>query len=345
MPVHNEAEHLPATIDALVAATKRSPFQAELVLVDDGSSDGSAAVAEQALGGRMPLRVVMQPNSGRFEARRAGLGNASGELVLLLDARVRLDVDALAFIDPFVRAGDRVWASHVHVEDRGNPLGVFWRLIAELAWSEYFDHPRTTSFGSDDFDRFPKGTTAFLAPRQLLLEAVAAFRSHYDDPRRANDDTPLLRWVAERERIHVSPMYSSTYAPRLSLRSFVRHSFHRGVVFVDGHGRPESRFFPAFVAFYPLSALLALAAVRRPPLALYVAGVVSATAAGLGLARRRRAFEIASLALVAPVYGIAHGTGMWRGLILSRHAVGGWASRVQPGDERRRVPPRVDARR
>jgi glycosyltransferase involved in cell wall biosynthesis len=335
MPVYNEAPHLGTTVEALVEAVGRSGFAADLILVDDGSTDGSAEVVEQAVAGRLPFRLLSQENRGRFEARRAGLDAAIGEFVLLLDGRVRLEPDALAFVTPRVAAGERVWTSHVHVEDAGNPFGVFWRLIAELAWADYFDDPRTTQFGTDDFDRFPKGTTCFLAPRALLVEATAAFHSRYADSRHANDDTPLIRWIAEREPIHVSPGFSSFYRPRTTLRASMRHAFHRGVVFVDGHGRPESRFFPAVVAFFPLTTLLALAALRRPRVVPYTAAAVSAGAAGLGVVRRRRRFEVASLALVAPLYAFAHGAGMWRGLaMLSRRS-------PAPGDARRSQPPRA----
>jgi glycosyltransferase involved in cell wall biosynthesis len=314
MPVHDEAAHLPATIEALVAAVGRSGFDADLVLVDDGSTDGSANVARAALADRLPLRVVSQPNRGRFEARRAGLESATGELALLLDGRVRVRPESLAFVGAEAADGRRIWTSHVEVDAAGNPYGTFWKLLAELAWAEYFERPRTTSFGAEDFDRFPKGTTCFLAPRELLIEAVRAFRSRYADPRHANDDTPLIRWLAERERIHVSPAFAVDYRPRTTLRSFVRHSVHRGVVFVDGHGRRESRFFPAVVAFYPVSALVALGSLRRPALVPAAAAVTSLGALGFGVARRRDRFELASLALLAPVYAAAHGAGMWRGL-------------------------------
>ncbi len=316
MPVHNEARHLPATIEALLTALEGSGFDAELVLVDDGSTDGSADIARVATAGRIPLRVVRQPNRGRFEARRAGLEAAQGEWALLLDGRVRLSPGALRFVARHVADGERVWTAHVDVAAEGNPYGVFWKLLAELAWRDYFDDPRTTSFDASSFDRFPKGTTCLLAPRKLLLEAAASFRSRYLDLRHANDDTPLLRWIAAREPIHISPRFSCLYLPRARLSSFVRHSFHRGIVFLDGHGRRESRFFPIVLAFYPASALLTFGALRRPllaPLAL----VGTATAAGLlGLRRRRAPYEVASLTLLAPIYALAHGAGMWRGLAL-----------------------------
>jgi glycosyltransferase involved in cell wall biosynthesis len=346
MPVHNEAPHLEATIDALVAAVARSDFATDLVLVDDGSTDGSGDVVERALARRLPFRLVPQENRGRFAARRAGVEAASGEFALLLDGRVRLHPDALAFVNSRVAAGEHVWTSHVHVEDGGNPFGVFWRLIAELAWAEYFEHPRTTSFGTDDFDRFPKGTTCFLAPRSLLIDAMDSFQSRYADFRRVNDDTPLIRWIAERLPIHVSPAFSSFYRPRTSFWASMRHAFHRGVVFVDGHGREESRFFPAVVAFFPVSALLALAALRRPIVVPFTTAAISVAAAGLGIVRRRRPLEIASLGLVAPLYAVAHGGGMWRGLLLfSPRASGLGESSARQSGSPPRAPVADDARR
>jgi len=314
MPVFNEAQHLPETIAALLAALDNSDFDAEIVLVDDGSTDGSGAVAlAAARGDRVDLRVLTQPNRGRFEARRVGLEAAEGEWVLLLDGRVVIDRGSLAYVrERFERA--RIWTAHVDVHGNGDLLAAFWALIAELAWSDYFDDPRDSSFGARDFDRFPKGTTCLFAPKQLVLDAIRSFQSRYADLRSANDDTPVLRWIAEREPIHVSPGFRCVYRPRTTLKSFVRHSVRRGVVFVDGHGRRESRFFPAVVAFYPATAALALATFRRPVVAPAALLAASAAASAYGLLRRRSAKEVASLAAVTPIYGLAHGLGMWRGL-------------------------------
>ena len=121
--------------------------------------------------GQVPLRSCATQRRGRFEARRAGLAAAPGTTSLLLDARVQLDPERSAFVHGRLADGEPVWNGHVHVES-GSALGDVLGLLAELAWRDYFDNPRTTSFGDEEFDRFPKGTTCFLAPREVLLSGV-----------------------------------------------------------------------------------------------------------------------------------------------------------------------------
>jgi glycosyltransferase involved in cell wall biosynthesis len=315
IPVFNEATHLPQTMNALLAALDGSGFDAELVLVDDGSTDGSAEVARAGVEGRIPTRVLTQSRRGRFAARRAGLDTASGEWTLLLDGRVQIKRGSLAYIHDRLDSSSGVWTAHVEIEDDGNLYAIFWKLLAELAWSDYFDDPRETSFGAEEFDHFPKGTTCFFAPRQLLVEAVTAFRSRYSDLRHANDDTPLIRWIAQRRPINVSPSFSCAYRPRTTMHAFLRHAFHRGIVFVDGHGRSDSRFFPIVIAFYPASLLLAAAAIRKPSIVPLSLLATSAAAGAFGALRRRNGSELAALSALTPAYAVAHGLGMWRGLL------------------------------
>jgi glycosyltransferase involved in cell wall biosynthesis len=309
MPVFNEAAHLARTTAAVTTAINESGFDAELIVVDDGSTDGSADVARSSVDGPLTVRIVSQPNRGRFEARRAGLAHARGEYVLFLDSRVRLAPGALRFVRERLQSAP-VWNGHVYV-DADNAWGEFWRLLAELAWRDYFDDPRTTSFGLAEFDRYPKGTTCFLAPRALLESAFAGFRSHYGDVRLANDDTPILRAVAAAERIHISPEFGCTYSPRTTFGAFLRHAIHRGTVFLDGHSTPESRFFPAVVAFFPLSVALLL----RPRLIPGALAACGAAAAGYGALAGRSQREVRVLATVTPLYALGHGLGMWRGAL------------------------------
>jgi hypothetical protein len=315
VPVYNEQANNGETLRAAAAAIARSPFRADLVVVDDGSTDGSADAAASALS-EFPVRVVRQANQGRFAARRAGLAEASGEYVLFLDSRVRLHPDGLGFVGDRVAHGETIWNGHVVIDTRRSPYGKFWNVLTELAWAAYFANPRTTSYTVADFDAFPKGTTCFLAPAALLRQAVGQVRSYYSDERNANDDTTMIRALAERQPIHISPHFACDYQPRTSLERFLRHAFQRGVVFLDGHGRRESRLFPAVVAFYPCS-LLALALVLwQPVTAVGMALALSAASGAFAVAKRRDRSEALAFAALTPVYGLAHGAGMWRGLAL-----------------------------
>jgi glycosyltransferase involved in cell wall biosynthesis len=314
LPVHDEADHLPATIDALVEAAARSDFTMELIVVDDGSTDGSATTAEAAVADRLPLKILAREQAGRFKARRAGVEAATSDWVLLLDARVRLHRDSLRFLAECLTPDSSVWNGHVVPQTRGNPFGAFGNVLVYLAWARYFDDPRPTSYGLDDFDHFPKGTGCFLAPRDLLLQSMDAFVPRVSDWNLVSDDTQLIRWIAARRRINLSPEFGCDYQPRTSLRAFVKNALYRGSTFLDGHGRAESRFYALAVGFYPVSAALAFVVLRRPLVLPVLVAVSVGGGAAVAARARRPVFETASFAALAPVYAVAHGAGMWRAL-------------------------------
>jgi glycosyltransferase involved in cell wall biosynthesis len=79
----NEAEHLPQQLEALAA--QRSDGWIDTVVVDDGSTDGTAAVAE-AFADRLPgLRVVRTPPLGRASALNTGIAQSRGEAIVMVD--------------------------------------------------------------------------------------------------------------------------------------------------------------------------------------------------------------------------------------------------------------------
>jgi glycosyltransferase involved in cell wall biosynthesis len=318
IPVFNEADQCVATLQSVTAAIGESNAfsESEIVVVDDGSLEdieGSAVAAA----GAVPVRVERLPqNSGRFAARQAGLATAQGDYVLFIDAGVTVEPGSLAFLGERIDGGRDVWNAHTVMKTGGNPFALFWSVVNSLAFGDYVDNPRETSFGVDNFDRFPKGTTCFFAPRDLLVAAFASFRSQYTDVRNANDDGPIIRSIAEHRPINIAPAFACVYTPRRTLPSFVRHALHRGVVFVDGHGRRESRFFPVVVAFFPVSAGVAAAAIRRPVVVPLLAVGIAGVAGVVAGRRRRTTDEVASFAALAPVYAVAHGLGMWRGAAL-----------------------------
>jgi glycosyltransferase involved in cell wall biosynthesis len=319
IPVYNEPDWIGRCVADIATAVRNSAFSgnAELVIVDDGS-DQQTKDALAALSPGMSMRVLTQENRGRFAARQSGIKAATGDLVLLLDSRVTVAPDALEFVASRLDGGPLpVWNGHVEIDVKGNPFARFWRTVTYAAWRDYLANPRTTSFGIEEYDRYPKGTTCFIAPRTALMRAMDEFDSMYADTRFSNDDTVLIRPIAAEQPINISPGFACRYRSRDSLRSFVKHAFHRGTVFLDAYGRPGTRFFPVVAAFFPASLAFLLLASKHPTWAVGIAacGPVAA-AAGASALRRPRADVLAVSALTIP-FGVAYSAGIWRGGLLA----------------------------
>ncbi|WP_203074566.1 glycosyltransferase family 2 protein [Falsiroseomonas ponticola] len=82
--------------DAVASARAQSLTRWEMVIVDDGSRDGTALAAERAAEGDPRIRILRQANAGVSAARMAGIGAAAGGALLFLDADDWLAPDALA---------------------------------------------------------------------------------------------------------------------------------------------------------------------------------------------------------------------------------------------------------
>ncbi|MBW3590011.1 MAG: glycosyltransferase family 2 protein [Actinobacteria bacterium] len=322
VPVYNEGSLIGETLKTVTAALDMSCWDtSEIIVVDDGSTDGTADALDSLALGR-PLRVVRQENLGRFAARKAGIDLATGDFLLLLDSRVHISGHALLFLCESLADDSEavIWNAHVDIEVKGYPLGRFWRAITFMAWRKYFRNPRRASFGLEEFDYFPKGTTCFFAPTDLLRQAYANFKTSFSDTRHANDDAPLIRWLAARKRIHIAPEFSCLYFPRDSLRKFWGHSLHRGKVFVDGYFKPGTRYFPFIWLFYLLTPLGFVLLLTFPAWTLIGMLMFCMLAALISLALGVRPGDAGLLAIVLPVFIAAYGAGMWMGLWMMIHA-------------------------
>ncbi len=82
LPIYNEKGHLRAEIDRIRAALEQSPYTFELIVVDDGSDDGS----DHELGLLEDIRLIRHStNKGSGAARRTGTTAAGGRIVVWTD--------------------------------------------------------------------------------------------------------------------------------------------------------------------------------------------------------------------------------------------------------------------
>jgi glycosyltransferase involved in cell wall biosynthesis len=90
MPVYNEQDRVEEAVRSVLAAPVDDPI--ELLIVDDGSSDGTAAVLERLAASEPRIRVFRQePNQGKGAAVARGFREASGDVVLIQDADLEYD--------------------------------------------------------------------------------------------------------------------------------------------------------------------------------------------------------------------------------------------------------------
>jgi glycosyltransferase involved in cell wall biosynthesis len=93
IPAFNEERRLIETLPRLL---HRLPEPAEILIVDDGSTDRTAIVAESLLAHRRHGRVVRLPwNQGKGAAVRAGVTHATGDPIVYMDADLSADLDDL----------------------------------------------------------------------------------------------------------------------------------------------------------------------------------------------------------------------------------------------------------
>jgi len=94
MPAYNEAENLAELIPQISAVLDRSGESYEIVVVDDGSSDGTRSVM-QHLRSATVRSIRLRRNAGKSAALSLGLDHVKGELVVLMDADGQDDPEEL----------------------------------------------------------------------------------------------------------------------------------------------------------------------------------------------------------------------------------------------------------
>ncbi len=105
MPAYNAARYIEEAIRSVLS---QGWSNLEVVVVNDGSKDGTAAVVRAIADPR--VRVIDQPNGGVSSARNAGIEEARGEFIAFLDADDALEPGAIEQKMEALLRGDAEWA-------------------------------------------------------------------------------------------------------------------------------------------------------------------------------------------------------------------------------------------
>lgn len=118
IPAYNEADRLPEYLESMVAYFRRLPAEYEILVVNDGSRDATAAVVERYGKDNARIRLISLPhNCGKGAAVKAGMAAATGGLRLFADADGATPVTEYARLQAAVAVGADVAIASRAVRD------------------------------------------------------------------------------------------------------------------------------------------------------------------------------------------------------------------------------------
>ncbi|WP_236076041.1 bifunctional polysaccharide deacetylase/glycosyltransferase family 2 protein [Streptomyces coffeae] len=117
VPAYNESAGIEAAVRSLLA----SDHPGEIIVVDDGSTDGTADLVESL---HLPVRVIRQQNAGKPAALNTGLAAATYDLVVMVDGDTVFETDTVrTIVQPFADPRVGAVSGNAKVVNRGGLLG------------------------------------------------------------------------------------------------------------------------------------------------------------------------------------------------------------------------------
>ena len=152
VPVYNCEQYLPALLDSVLAQTYQN---FEIILVNDGSRDGSGTICDAYAAQDSRIRVIHQENGGVSRARNRGLELAAGDAVSFIDSDDILEPDMYELLaEGIVKYGLMMsQISRDEVDEAGNrmpdvcvPPKEEWLITSQEMLNELLMHRGDASF-------------------------------------------------------------------------------------------------------------------------------------------------------------------------------------------------------
>jgi len=206
MPVYNERATLRVALDRLLAV--EMPVSTEIVVVDDGSTDGCIETIEDLVASGAVTLYVQDPNQGKGAALRRGIAEANGDLLTVLDADLEYDPqDFPALLQPVLDGdarvvyGARSYGGHAAYSFwfvLGNKMLALWASFLFDAWLTDIetclkvaptDYWRKVDLKSNGFGIEAELTGKLLAMDERIFEVPISYRA------RGREEGKKIQWT------------------------------------------------------------------------------------------------------------------------------------------------------
>lgn len=225
VPLYNEEKVVEQSINSLLTLDYSNY---EIILVNDGSKDNTAAVAEKLVGmqkgryGEIKVSLINKPNGGKARALNAGISYSKAEIVLCMDGDSQLSEDSIRmavrhFVDPAIGAV----AGNVKVLNRKK----FFTDLQALEYIEGLNMPRAAQ-------SFFKLVNIIPGPIGLFRKKAIEDAGYYSSDTFAEDADITLKILAQGWKIFYEPKaISYTEAPvKLNQLLKQRYRWTRGIL-------------------------------------------------------------------------------------------------------------------
>lgn len=218
---------LAQTLQALQRVAVPSDMSAELVLVDNGSTDGTAEMVREYQWRQGTVRVVVEPRPGKGYAYNRGLEVAAGHVLLLTDDDVRPPDDWLAMMcAPICSGRAEMVAGGVRIAPSLLRNWMTPALRARLSSTELLDatHPAWV-------------VAANLAFSREVLSRVPGFDPELGPGALGFEDEVLFSWQVREAGFRIVGMFDSPVDHCFDVRRLERASLAR---YMRAHGRSKA---------------------------------------------------------------------------------------------------------
>lgn len=127
-PAYNEEKNIEKSVLSAIEMLKKMPVIWEILIINDGSTDGTGKVAENVAGKYPQIRVINQQNGGYGMAIRTGLKNAKYEWIAYTDVDGQFKFSDISNFFPLCNSADAIWG---HRLKRNDPI---YRSIFSFCW-------------------------------------------------------------------------------------------------------------------------------------------------------------------------------------------------------------------